>query len=573
MRREQHKQQTQEATTEVTMGDFGEYYRFFEEHTENGIVFNEDLSNEPTLPVTNLLSKEVTARQKWAKTHKKLIKEYKHKAAKIENTDDLLLQRLAPPKLVLSNPSSRSKPSEARSKRRYPAKIAFWADFEGGVKVHSPPKRSFVPSMPPFLRSLEDGGRQNGDEKEEEVFLTSALHQTLTTARLIGEFTTRMKVTGRPDVALMEVDSTDDDDDEDDSGQDDMEVDGGEDKKEVRIICEFKSTHNLPITMKGTDICAVYEDAYKDVYVTKTGRTVAWSRTCHPIGQLLGYMTDNSRRYGVLSSGTRTYFVRIWKTGSGEEQVQISNAWFVGQQNYLRAWVYINQLAGEVEEPLETSKLDWAVSTSGKGSPAAKGTRSQPSRSSKNTGLDATAEGDDTLAENPEMETEKDFEDVQGDSPAPVPSSLLPWVPFSDIRIIKPLGSGRCGTVFLAEWEGLQVALKQFDVDKTGDSFCNELQAYSALQEAWGRLVPKAYFLSQSWSGGVLFLGLQLGRQPKPGDNVSHAACNRVLASLEEHFGLRHDDPEGNMLMIPDSDSGKERLVAIDFEDVTMIKV
>ena len=59
--------------------------------------------------------------------------------------------------------------------------------------------------------------------------------------------------------------------------------------------------------------------------------------------------------------------------------------------------------------------------------------------------------------------------------------------------------------------------------------------------------------------------------QERERDDVSQ--WRQVLEDLEQEFGLRHEDCDGgNMIFIPDSDdAGKERLVAVDLEDVTML--
>lgn len=61
--------------------------------------------------------------------------------------------------------------------------------------------------------------------------------------------------------------------------------------------------------------------------------------------------------------------------------------------------------------------------------------------------------------------------------------------------------------------------MKQLNVGKDGEEgFSKELgAAYKILEKVWGKLVPKPMFLSESISGGVCFLGLQLGQDPKKG--------------------------------------------------------
>ena len=117
------------------------------------------------------------------------------------------------------------------------------------------------------------------------------------------------------------------------------------------------------------------------------------------------------------------------------------------------------------------------------------------------------------------------------------------------------------------------VALKQFDIGKDGyEYFDKAIAAYLALKDAWGKLVTTPLFVSESWSGWIKFIGLQLGRNPEPGDDVSD--WSTVLTSLESQYGFRHEDADnGNMVFVTDEKTGTERLVAIDLEAHSIIRV
>lgn len=66
-------------------------------------------------------------------------------------------------------------------------------------------------------------------------------------------------------------------------------------------------------------------------------------------------------------------------------------------------------------------------------------------------------------------------------------------------------------------------------------------------------------------SGGILYLGLELGRDPSGSDYASKE-WSSVLHSLESVYGIRqHDSIHCNGLII--TRDGRHRLVAIDFED------
>jgi hypothetical protein len=159
---------------------------------------------------------------------------------------------------------------------------------------------------------------------------------------------------------------------------------------------------------------------------------------------------------------------------------------------------------------------------------------------------DAIAEGDgDAGSDGDEMSTNGQ-EDALAGSAAQM--SALVETPIDDVAIIATLGYGHNGVVFLANWHGQKVALKHFDVGKDGyEDFDKEVEAYLALEAVWGRLVPTPLFVSESWAGWIKFIGLQLGRDPLPGDDISERI--NVLSTLDNEYGFRHDDTDnGNMI-------------------------
>jgi hypothetical protein len=107
--------------------------------------------------------------------------------------------------------------------------------------------------------------------------------------------------------------------------------------------------------------------------------------------------------------------------------------------------------------------------------------------------------------------------------------------------------------------------MKQFDIGKDGDMrFVKEIVAYTLLQDIWGILVPRPVFISESYSGGTMFLGLQLGRQPNREDNI--AEFYNVNEQIERGYGIKCNYAGRNMIIISDTD-GAERVAAMDFEE------
>ena len=65
-------------------------------------------------------------------------------------------------------------------------------------------------------------------------------------------------------------------------------------------------------------------------------------------------------------------------------------------------------------------------------------------------------------------------------------------------------------------------------------------------------------------------MGLQLGRRP---EKVDYHKWQQLLSSLEKDYGVRHNDADDthNAVLIPDKETGEERLAIIDFEDCELL--
>jgi hypothetical protein len=135
------------------------------------------------------------------------------------------------------------------------------------------------------------------------------------------------------------------------------------------------------------------------------------------------------------------------------------------------------------------------------------------------------------------------------------------------LQNLEVLGWGQNGCTFKANWDGSDVAVKQFDVTKNPGAYEKELDAYGRLKDDWGLLVPKPLFRSASWSGNVRFLGMQRGRPLKDDDKVD--SYDIVLSKLAKKYGFRQRDwSECDYCIVVDDDNGSQRLLVIDLEDV-----
>jgi hypothetical protein len=309
------------------------------------------------------------------------------------------------------------------------------------------------------------------------------------------------------------------------------------------IPIEFKSTHNLLVPFEINTIVPRYNQAYESGGPTRT-----WSNIGQPLSQLFAYMYSNNSRCGVLSSGTRTYFLYV----NEEHHVPlISDAWLIGEENYLRAWSYFFKVASTAE-PWTILPDNWNMHPPGNN----RDQRNKGVRSGNNNDED----NDPSSSADPGALSSRRTLTTFTKSP----SSVIPLVYCEEIELLDQLGRGN-HQVRLARWRGQEIAVKCFDMFKDYKWFESEVRAYEHLKDEWGELVPKPYFISDLY-GSIALLGMQLGRDPNSSDENFASERDRLFSKLVNQHGFDHlDTDRGNVIYIPDG-QGKERLVAMDLE-------
>jgi hypothetical protein len=236
------------------------------------------------------------------------------------------------------------------------------------------------------------------------------------------------------------------------------------DNERVRVVVEVKSTHSLSLPMVAGEVIRRFKNGAVDAALLDDAAQAERKRdklyVTDTIGQLLRYMLMNGCRYGALTSGTRTYFFCITDDNQGNvaEKVFISDAWFVGEENYLRAWAYVYSLsldsASFFPRPEENPDSSWA----------------------RSDGSFREESDEDESGDASENKTVRESSNrrIGGSS-----STGIPCVPVQDIKFEGVLGYGRNGCVIRAIWDGKQVAVKQFDCGRTGglERFEREINA------------------------------------------------------------------------------------------------
>ena len=631
------------------------YYDLFDRMTHSGRVFTEDLS-DVDVSRTTLTSQEERARTEYTATVETLRSEYKkrvHIHPIATTKEEVLQQRVVAPCLASSNVSSRSAAAEPRASRVYPHTIHPWNTFRQEVERYkiNEDSTSMGETMDMiFYFSLDRANTEASNEAQEQIRLTDNLDKTLKRAGIVHSVH-QTRGFGRMDFCIMKDDAS------------------------ISIVCECKSTHNLLLPMTAEKCKTEYDQAYS-LGASTYQRSRGWSNVAHPIGQLLSYMVDNNHRCGALTSGTRTYFLkiqgsvntssnpepgdqvqtntahhiatsnaakRVKSTGSdvpvaknqhghreesnldshciqsaqyllggpsaetnkeskpkatsqnqktypntndsdsgnisaisdsyfeldSEMKVCISDAWCVGEANYLRAWAYMHTLYEPTKTlrdslyvPTKTLRVpkDWIKSTNKDGTPKQWKQYAEKKADKSSSPSDVRDSGNDYGGGS--TKSCNNMEHFY-----PIHHGALDFVPFDEIVIGDVLGNGRNGACFKVRWNGVEYAMKQFDIGRDGDVyFEKEIRAYMLLQKVWGVLVPRPMFLSESYSGGIMLLGLQLGRESTSVDDLRKFA--EVLQRLATEYGIQHNDAENgrNMIIITNAD-GVERVVAIDFED------
>lgn len=548
------------------------FYKFFVDETNDGVVLDLDISRRTDLGVRKngnavviLTTDEVQERRDWNRSKEEISEYYGYNRSPVFpnhlSQEEFLNLRTAAPCLTESSRlvSERSPSSAFRQHRHYPKEIQVWHDFRPSVEQFKAGAQQVVPnkSVGQVRGSLNDLGLC-AHERSEEDYLDKRVLQPLMVAGLIG--TVRLGprgCKGEPDFSLLEPDTDN-----------------------VKIVGETKATHNLPLPMQAQMVVEQYNTARSAIDNLPEERTniqrrpLGWSHVGHPVSQALGYMILNHCRYGVLTSGSRTYFIHVQtETATKEEKVFISDAWFVGQENYLRAWAFLYDRAcedrGERLSPGILSET-WLTSTperANKRPPSPDG-RNQANKRSRLPGF-IGQRGGQGRGKRRSLGRDRGLSHSQS----------IPRVSLNDFEVGRPIGYGRRGTVFSGTWNGEVVALKLFDSSKNNgwEAFMHEMEAYEhlgALGDAWGRLVPTPKFTAEAF--GVSFLGMQMAESPSQSD--CEEDWDDALFELEQTYGFRHLDVDGsdrgpdcrNRMILRDK-TGCRRPIIIDLEEFEFV--
>jgi len=406
--------------------------------------------------------------------------------------------------------------------RAYPRRIVGWSEHTDAVLVYAPTDALEIPVPNTYLQCWSD--RQLcGDETSERSYVKKRVLAAL-------PFTFGQSRDGRTDDCIV----------------------NRSDRRKL-VVIEEKSTQELRMPERLEAVVAAYGNS-------------DW-RTTHPIGQVARQMMLNDCPYGVITSGTRTYFVYASVGDDGAVVVSVSRRWYVGEPHYLRAWAWLVHKAN-ADDPLQKDALrgtnggGWRKFKKDDTTDSPQPDKQRPA----NTRGGGGGVGDERPSKKNKAE-EGAAAANNDDEPWERPNTLgVLEIDCGDVDLFwdRRLGYGRNGPVVEGCWDGRRIAVKQFDLDHgDGPHFQRELEAYAALRHLQGTAVARLLFVSRSWCGTLRLMGLELGEQVKGDEPKLRSELRRVHAALSTAGWLQ--DVEENKLEnhVWQADG---KLVAIDLE-------
>jgi tRNA A-37 threonylcarbamoyl transferase component Bud32 len=297
------------------------------------------------------------------------------------------------------------------------------------------------------------------------------------------------------------------------------------------------------------------------------------------IRQIFGYMAHNKRRYGILSTYDRTWF--LLRPNNDPAALFISDVVKCEDQRptLLRCFAYIMSLARQdsgcpspPRSPLRTlednespeEKDDDEDSTyqppkgsssgsgrgghgSGRGNAGSRGGSSNTrKRNPRNT------RGKRGAPDNKQLNRELKLEKFDWDS----------------FEMADVLGEGRCGKVFEGTLRGERVAIKLCDLwqhPELHDEMLREAGVYVELGKLQGRGIPELKGVGYT-AGGLFALMTEFGGSPMEVENLNdqkRRMIKGVLASIHGE-GYLHGDLRSDNILVEDCHGGP-RVKIIDF--------
>jgi len=147
-------------------------------------------------------------------------------------------------------------------------------------------------------------------------------------------------------------------------------------------------------------------------------------------------------------------------------------------------------------------------------------------------------------------------------------ASGISYVSWKSLELLSEIQHGRSGYVVLANYAAQLVAIKLFDIGKRGEkAFRSELSCYQTAKSVQGVAVPRLLFVTESPSGGVVGLGLELGSRLASSFVAWDAAARQqafgAIQMLAQVCGVAQNDMRPDNFVL----GSNGQVVVVDLED------
>jgi len=147
-------------------------------------------------------------------------------------------------------------------------------------------------------------------------------------------------------------------------------------------------------------------------------------------------------------------------------------------------------------------------------------------------------------------------------------ASGISCVSWKSLELLSEIQHGRSGYVVLANYASQLVAIKLFDIGKRGEkAFLSELSCYQTAKSVQGVAVPRLLFVTESPSGGVVGLGLELGSRLASSfvawDDAARQQAFGAIQMLAQVCGVAQNDMRPDNFVL----GSKGQVVVVDLED------
>jgi hypothetical protein len=299
----------------------------------------------------------------------------------------------------------------------------------------------------------------------------------------------------------------------------------------------------------------------------------------HSIMQVYGYMAHNKRRYGVLSTYDKTWF--LWRPENDSGTLFISDVVKRGDTTptLLRCFAHIMSLARQDSDCpfpppslLQSNENHHRYPTEKGDATKAKQPRCRPSKSARSgKGGHGSCEGNagtEVISSNRKRPNIAATRMADGKKRFYRVELRLEKFDWDSFELTDVLGGGTCGRVFGGTLRGERVAVKLTDLWQHPElhrEMLREARVYVELEKLQGHGISKLKGVGYT-AGGLFALMTEFGGSPIEGKKLNRKTREmivKVMASIHSE-GFLHGDLKGDNILVEYCDDGP-KITFIDF--------